>query len=148
MIQTELDIIEQLIEIHYTHEAWHGNMSKKSASDYFSTLMERGNLLISFDGEKVTGYAEAWKLSYAKFGYYMLSEYFDINKLSTVSGEVCFIANICILPEYRKTGVIKDLLKQAREYGSDCLYFAGRSTLKSRKPFYKALNLRRDRDGF
>lgn len=143
MIETEEDIIHQLSRIRIMHEEWNSDHDPLDVYEHFTILLDRGNLAISFDDDYIVGYAEMWKLNYAKFGYYIMNGYYDIERLSTTEGNICVVANVCIIPEYRGSYVMADIVSQVRSYAEDCDYIVGTGILSGRKSLSKHVNVRK-----
>lgn len=106
---TKTSLIDQLVMMHYAYETWHDYVDPLDVRGYFEELNDRGNIVYDeVDGE-LTGYIEFWRINYAKFGYLMLTNNFNVREWDTTRGNIVFVANMTIVPEHRGTDVINRL---------------------------------------
>ena len=130
------DIIEQLYDIYINHEPWHtSRISKESFFKYTEKLIGQGNIFCVFDGSKVVGYMEVWKLNYSQFGRLVCGENVAGSDEDVLSGNLGFVANTWVDPEYRKSfgcmgGAIEMLRKMYFDFTRGVDYHCGQAKRK------------------
>lgn len=119
-----MDIVKQLLDIYYKYEYWHKNkMPYDVAYSYHKTLLENGNIIVHIKDGKVLGYVEFWKITPEQIQK-VINENFNADTENIKDGEVCYVANCWIQPEYRNNGVYKILKKKLFD-ANDSPYYVG-----------------------
>lgn len=127
-------IIEQLNDFYY-EETWHKErLSRPALWDYHSKLISTGNIITVSDSDILAGYVEYWRLSYEQFGRIICGEPFSAVHENVQNGQIAYVANTYIRPEYRNSNVTKQLRDRYFEINDQCTHFAGTALRKSSQP--------------
>lgn len=130
-----MSVVEQLLDI-YSLETWHDTrMPYLDALAYHDILLENGAITVAMENTMVLGYIEVWKINFEQLGRIMCGENFSAIHEDIYNGNIAFLANMWIRPEFRLGWVIKYLrLKFFGKYG-DCRFYTGKTTKRSTAPF-------------
>lgn len=130
-----MSLIEQLVDIYYDKEWWHNErLSRPEAYKYNDKLMSTGNIITCSDGDILCGYVEYWRISYEQFGRILCREPFSAMHEDVQTGQIAYVANTYIRPEYRDSNVYKQLRNRYFEINDQCTHFAGTALRKSSQP--------------
>ena len=130
-----MDIPNELNKIYFNHENWHSSkLSEQAAYDYHRKLLEQGNILTVSDGEVFCGYVEFWRITYLQFGLIICGEQFSALDQDVLHGNIAYVANTFIYPEYRKGTVYKMLRNKFFEVNKHCTHFVGEARRKKSAP--------------
>lgn len=136
MIQLADTLIDQLrffhreIDIHQTH-----NLSDEAIDNYFRILLGKNRLIFHIEAGRVVGYVESWRVNYAQLGWILCNRHLDIGRQDIESGNICYVANVAILPEYRQSEVVRVLKTAFVRQNFACDYFVGNARRKKHEPF-------------
>ena len=130
-----MGLIDQLWEFYEKHEWWQETRrSKEEIDHYHSTLIQQGNIITCSDGDILCGYVEAWRVSYEQFGRIICGEPFSALHENILNGQIAYLANTYIRPEYRRGEVYKMLRNRFFEANRDCTHFVGQARRKKSEP--------------
>ena len=135
MLVAELDketlLAEAITEIYLIHETWHKHkLSKELADRYHKNLIAKGNILTYIENNELLGYAEFWRINYEQFGRILCMEPFHAETENTTDGNIAYLANIWVSPEYRKGITFKALKMQFFAINYMCKHFVGERRTK------------------
>lgn len=134
---SDADIIEQLLQFYYDPEKefWHSErMSRISAYKYYEKLLHDGNIITISDNDILCGYCEMYRLSYEQFGRIICGEPFSAVQENVLNGQIAYVANTYIRPEYRRGQVYRMLRERFFEFNKDCTHFCGIARRKKSAP--------------
>ena len=124
-------MIDQLLNIYYSKEEWHKNkLSLDEARKYFETLLNKGNIIVFLNEEKVLGYVEFWCVNLHQLQKIKDNQSFYIGEEDTQHGNICYIHNIWVDESCRGNGVLKHLKFDIKDKIKHCDYFAGRRIMR------------------
>lgn len=127
-----MNTVEQLNEIHQTHEWWNTRkMPLEESLLYHSEMYDRGNIVIAERDGKVIGYFEVWKITFEQFGKLICHVPFSAFQENVQDGNIAYVANVWIHKDYRKGEVVKELKKKFFEATWMCDYFVGQALRKT-----------------
>jgi hypothetical protein len=131
---TNDSIITQLNEI-YLLETWHKErLSQIEAWKYHDKLLLQGNIITLSDGDILCGYVEQWRISFEQFGRIICGEPFSAMHENVQNGQIAYVANTYIRPEYRNGRVYKMLRDRFFEFNKECTHFCGIARRKKSAP--------------
>ena len=132
---TKQQIIEQLVDIYFTYENWHTTkMEREQAIVYHTCMFDRNNIVPYIENNKVIGYVESWRINFEQFGRLVCHEVFNVDKENTTHGNIAYVANTWIHPEWRKSYVSKTLRNSFFLNNYMCQYFVGSALRKKTQP--------------
>jgi len=130
-----MSLVQQLNKIYYDHEWWiKEKLDEEAITLYHKTLLEQGNIITVSDGEKLCGYVEHWRINFGQFGRIICGEPFSALTENVLNGNIAYVANTFIYPEYRKGSVYKLLRNRFFEFNEECAYFVGNARRKKSEP--------------
>lgn len=129
-----IGIIEQLIQFHRS-EKWHSShKTDEELKEYFEIVLRKRRVLMTFEGEKMLGYCESWRINFEQFGRKICHEPIFVDSEDIETGLIAYVANVHILPEHRDGWVYKDLRNQFIKQNFMCQFFVGEATRKKHSP--------------
>lgn len=129
------DFATQLIDIYYQYEDWHrSKLPREEAYKYFDKLLKTGNIQVYEQEGRILGYVEVWRINYAQFGRIICHERFSAMDEDISSGNICYLANTWIHPDFRHTNVYKILKLMFFKSNFGCDYFVGSALRKKTQP--------------
>lgn len=134
---TSEQIVSQLVETYFdpAKEFWHKErMSRIEAWKYHEQLLEQGNIITVSDGDRLAGYCEMWRVDFSQFGRIICGEPFAAVHENILNGQIAYVANTFIQPEYRDGKVARMLRDRFFEFNQDCTHFAGTARRKKSEP--------------
>lgn len=127
-------VVDQLWDF-YEKETWHQTRLTKAEADvYHSTLLDRGNIITVSNVDFLLGYVEYWRLSFEQFGRIVCGEPFSAIHEDVQRGQVAYVANTYIRPEWRSTKVYRLLRDRFFEANRACTHFVGEARRKKSAP--------------
>ncbi len=130
-----MSIIEQLVSFYLDKETTHETkLSAIESYKYFEKLLSQGSIITVSDGDKLLGYFEAWKISFEQFGRIICHEPFSAYYEDITTGQIAYVGDVYILPEYRNSSVTKLLRDRFFELCADCTHFVGEAKRKRSCP--------------
>lgn len=134
MIATQ-GIVEQLVDIYYKHESWHGEkLSYQEALAYHTKLYNQGNIQVYEKDGIVLGYFEAWFINFEQFGRIVCRLPFSGMGEDILSGKLAYVANTWIHPDFRAGVVYKVLRNRFFNICNKCDYYCGVALRKKTQP--------------
>jgi len=128
-------IIDALVDIYLNQEYWHRKkLSKEKAYDYFNRLVYTGNIITHIQGGELVGYVEFWRITFGQFGRIICHSPFSAYQEDVQNGNIAYVANTWIKPEYRNTQVYKALKLAFFQATYMCDYFVGEALRKKHRP--------------
>jgi len=128
------DIARQLTRIYLDEEDWHDEkLSKPEAIRYHKRLIEKGSIIQCTCGKRLVGYIEVWKVNFEQFGRLVCNTPFSAVEEDVENGNIGWVGNIWVEPEYRHKGVFKAMRKEFIKMCKTCDYYAGRALTKDGK---------------
>ena len=85
---------------------------------YYSIMLSKGNIFIAFRDDKPAGWLEVLRLDFRQLGL-MACGLLNTAVENTTYGPIAYVKDDFTLPEYRGTGVLKELIKTARKAHPD-----------------------------
>jgi ribosomal protein S18 acetylase RimI-like enzyme len=132
---TTVDIIDELLDVYYKNEYWHQNkMPEEEARKYHKKLLEQGNIIPYVDNGNLLGYVEFWRINFEQFGKIICKVPFSAYLQNVTDGNIAYLANVWINPEFRHSGVIKALKMKFFAANYKCEYFVGEALRKRTQP--------------
>lgn len=130
-----MSLIEQLVDIYYL-EDWHETrLSRPEAWKYHEAMLNNGNIITVSDGDILAGYVEQWRISYEQFGRIICGEPFSALHENVINGQIAYVANTYIRPEYRnRPEVFRMLRDRFFEFNAECTHFCGIARRKKSAP--------------
>lgn len=134
-----MDLANELNYIYFTEETVHpfvggGKLSEEEAYEYHRILLERGNIITVVDGEAFCGYVEYWRLTFEQFGRVICGEPISAINEDVQTGQIAYVANTFIFPEYRQGAVARMLRERFFEANEPCTHFCGNARRKRSEP--------------
>jgi hypothetical protein len=134
MIATK-DIPEQLAQIYIKEENWHlSKMPLEEAIRYHTKLYYQGNIQIYEIEGVVLGYFEVWYINFEQFGRLVAHVPFSGYHENIISGNLAYVANTWIHPDYRKGAVYKILRNRFFKMSNHCTHYCGSALRKKTQP--------------
>lgn len=131
---TSEDMLKQFVGITQA-ENWRNNfLSDEGSIIYKKRMISRGNFLTYIEGGKIVGYCEFWRITFEQFGRIICHEPFYTDLEDTTSGNIAYVANTWIHPEWRKGYVYKALRNRFFKENFKCDYFCGEALRKKTQP--------------
>ncbi len=118
-------IVNQLLEIYQNHQDC--EVSKLSVTDsieYFIRLLASGNIIIYMDGDIVAGYIEFLRIEPHQLKKILDKDFYTFEENIT-DGQICYISDLFIHKNYRRSTAIKYLKRMCMKINGDCRYFVG-----------------------
>ena len=126
-----MTLIDQLWDF-YQIEDWHRYKEPKESIDrYHERLLANGNIITVSEGDFLLGYVEVWKISFEQLGRIVAGERFSAYHEDVQTGQIGWVANTYIRPEYRMGNVYKILKKRFFEITESCTHYSGHAVRKS-----------------
>jgi hypothetical protein len=123
---------DKLVQFYRAYNLIPSSLTDEELAKYYKLMDSQDNLIVECDSEgEIIGFCEIWRINYDQLGRIMVHGVIDARHEDTVSGSICFVANLAILPYYRMNGVF-DLMKHKffiQNY--NCEYFCGDSRRRS-----------------
>lgn len=126
---------ELLTDCYLTKQPWQEFfMPREDAIKYFDAMIKRGNIIAYQDNGELLGYCEFWRLNFEQFGRLVCKAPFFTLEEDTENGNICFVANVWIKPDYRRGMVFKSLELLFFKLNNRCEWYTGFAWRKSTKP--------------
>lgn len=96
--------------------------------------LAKGRIIICEFDDKIVGYVETWRITFEQFGRLICKAPFLLDREDIEHGNICYLANTAIHPDYRNSFVVKYLKEKFFEQNSDAEYFVGEALRKKHQP--------------
>ena len=130
-------LAEQLAEFYHKYDPVHEEDNLERSSRLFQILLDKNRIITCFgpDGELI-GYVESWRIDYQQLGYLICHAGYPINfdNWDIENGNICYLTNIIIHPDYRFKYVIQYLKLEFMRQNYSCDYFIGQAYRKKHQP--------------
>lgn len=130
-----MNYLEQLIELCIAYEPGADKVSRQEVEDIILALLVKKRLFWHEEDGKIVGYCESWRLNYEQLGRLLCGVHFSPIHEDINSGNIAYVANVVIHPNYRKTSVLKILKSKFVELNNMCEHFVGHAIRKKHQPF-------------
>ena len=128
-------VLEQLADIAVTYEqSYKGNNSWQSEYGYCAHMLVNNNLVPYGNNGIVLGYFEVWFINFEQFGRLICHAPFNSLTENLKDGNIAYVANTFILPEFRKGLTFKILRNRFYQVSSHCDYYVGVALRKKHSP--------------
>jgi hypothetical protein len=132
---THEELAQQITEVYLEAETWHKTkLSKEESIAYHTKLLDLGNIITVCYGNILCGYVEFWRVSFEQFGRIICDEPFSAYTENVQNGQVAYLANTYIKPEYRGVNTIKVMRNRFYEANKFCTHFVGEARRKKSAP--------------
>lgn len=113
-------------------EFWHiKKLSPDESNLYHKTMIERGNLIYEADNfGKLLGYCEFLRVNFEQWGRMVCHAPFYNFDENTTDGNISYVSNVWIHPEYRRSFVLQRLKKRYYELNNHCEFYVGEALRK------------------
>jgi hypothetical protein len=120
---------KKLVQFYRKHNLVECPLSDDAFCAYFIALDHRKNLIVEWDYEfEITGFIELWRINYEQLGKIMVHGLIDASEEDTTSGNICFLANLAIHPDYRGNREVYRILRNRFfKENYSCEFFCGDS---------------------
>lgn len=117
----------QLLEYYHLYDKFQDpKLSDQEALKVFRVLCGKGRIIPSWDRfGKLLGYVETWRITPDQFVRKLAHEPMDVGLEDINSGPIAFVSNVTIHPDFRGSGVLRELTQAFLFQNSDATYFAG-----------------------
>jgi len=128
-------IVEQLTEIYFQYENWHEyKLPIEQVLKYHQTMIDKGAIVVYQQDSIVLGYFEAWLINFEQFGRLVAHAPFNQLLENTTDGNLAYVANVWIHPDFRKGAVYKVLRNRFFVKCNHCEYYCGSRLTKLTQP--------------
>ena len=128
-------IVEQLNEVYWKSEWWQShNETPAGITNYHQAMLDKENIITYVLNGELLGYVEHWNINFEQFGRLICHEKFIAPLENTTDGNICYVANTWIKPEYRNSFVYKELKYKFFEQNSHCEFYVGEALRKKHCP--------------
>ena len=133
------NLIKQLTDVYLNEELYNESwqrtkLTREEADYYFQTLTDKERLFCCTNEGQLIGFVETWKLDYEQFGRIIAGEPFCPCTENIEEGEVAYVGDVWVHPDYRKGRTIHILKEAFKEMNRDCKYFVGEAKRKACQP--------------
>ena len=129
-----MNLTDQLLEF-YHRETWHETrLPDSDVKNAFEVLFKKGRIITCIQDGKLLGYGEVWRINFEQFGRIICHVPFHVAEEDIETGNIAYIANVHILEEYRRLGVLENLKNQFMLSHINCDYFVGEALRKKHQP--------------
>lgn len=138
-------VVDELVRIYLNEENWHEKkLSYLEAYRYHLHLLKTGNIIYFEEMNEILGYCEFWKINFEQFGRLVCHAPFSAFLEDVQTGNICWVANVWIRKDVRRSDVFDFLKKQFYFLNRDCEYFGGHALRKKTQPIkvFKKQNLK------
>ena len=111
-----------------------GKVSQEQQRKYFSYVLEQHRIHTYGTHDNLLGYLESWRLDFQQWGRLVCSAPFNIYEEDITKGEVCYLPNIWIHPDYRRSSIFKQFKRDFFRSNLDAEYFVGKALRKKTQP--------------
>jgi len=128
-------IVEQLVEIAQKYEtSYKGEHSYAHDYAYHNAMLAKRNIITYTQDGIVLGYFEVWFLNFEQFGRLVVHAPFNQLDEDIVNGNIAYVANTWIHPDFRKGAVYKILRNRFFNMCNKCEYYCGSALRKKTQP--------------
>ena len=123
--------IDQFNEFYYKYDKFQtSGLSHEHITNYHAYMLENNRLDYYIENGELLGYVESWKINFEQWGRLVCHAPFNPLQENIGSGDIAYVANVTIKPEYRKDVIAKYLRNKFFIRNFDCEYFVGEANRK------------------
>lgn len=100
--------------------------------NYHNHLIEQDAIRVIMNGDRLLAYIAYYRINHEQLGRIICQEPFNACSEDIKSGNICYLIDVTIDPDYRLTEVGNMLKKLFFEKNQDCDYFIGHAIYKKR----------------
>ena len=129
-----MNLIKELVKI-YRFKSHHVTpLTKKQSTKYFTRALKDGSIYYKVFKKRIIAYVEVWRLSFRQLEKLTLKT-FDYYNEDICSGDICYVADLYIDPDFRHTGMIREMKKEL--FDTDFRMIAGKEAKRNRLRIFK-----------
>lgn len=134
-----MTIVGQLNKIYFEEEWWQSHKETLAGiTNYHQTMIDKQNLICYVENGEILGYYEIWKVNWKQLKSILKNKTFIAPFEDTLSGNICYLANLWVKKDCRKNYVFKKLKRIFNIHTESCDYFVGNETKNNnRLRFYR-----------
>ena len=137
--ETDLDqLAGQLADFSLKYDPYQQkDVSKEHIKNTFVTLLDKNRVIYKLDPNgDLIGFVESWRINYEQFGKLICNpnKQPDLRQWDIETGNICYLGNILIHPDFRQGLVIRYLKTEFFKQNFMCEYFVGERVAKKHKP--------------
>ena len=122
---------DELTKIYHNYEWWHKKkLEPDVARKYFKKLIQQGNIIYYEFNNEILGYVEFWRIDFKQLGRIICHAPFCADGEDITSGDICYLANTWIHPDFRNGYVYKVLKKEYFKRNGHCKFHIGETERK------------------
>jgi len=132
-----MSLARQLSEFYHLYDPIHKVENFDQSEEIFSTLIGKNRIIHYQDSdENVIGFVESWRIDYQQFGWLLCHPEYpsNLNVWDLNKGNICYLANVIIHPDYRFSHVYQYLKTEFFRQNYACDFFVGQAYRKRHQP--------------
>jgi len=133
-----MNLAEQLTEFVLNYDIVQSkDVPKEHIAKVFQTLIDKNRIILSQDfNGNLYGFVESWRINYQQLGWLMChpKNHPNLDHWNIEDGNICYLANIVIKPEFRKGWVARYFKQEFFKKNYMCEFFMGEALRKKHKP--------------
>ncbi len=131
-------MIDQLLDFYFHHDKFQDEyLTEYRAREVYQYLLDKDRLHIFKDNSgELLGYGESWAINFEQFGRIICGQnlYKNIEEEDISTGNIAYLANVTIHPDWRGTHVLRMLRNSFFTKNFACDYFVGHAKRKKTQP--------------
>lgn len=131
-----MTLAEKLSDFYHKYDPIHKGENRERSRMLFQQLLDKGRVIVAYDnGGEVIGFVESWRLDYKQLGWYLCHRvYPNLDIWNITDGNICYLANVVIHPDYRFKYVYQYLKTEFFRQNFVCDFFIGQAYRKKHQP--------------
>jgi ribosomal protein S18 acetylase RimI-like enzyme len=117
------DVTEQLVQVYLTNDYYERSLSELQIRRYYSKMVRHGRVSYEVKDNLLIGFIESWRLNYEQLGRCICFKNFSAIEEDVSEGNIAYIADIWVHPDYRGTDVCDRLVQSFAELNLDADYY-------------------------
>lgn len=123
---TKVNLIEQLLDFYHKYDWKDSEIPDEKLKVTLDNLLMKKRYIFCHNSDgNLVGYTETWRINYEQLGRIICKLPFDVGIEDIESGNIAYIANITIHPEWRNGDVLHSMKVKFMQDYFDCDYFIG-----------------------
>lgn len=129
-------LVGQLVEFYYVYDQFQEpRIPEPELRNTLFVLLQKNRILVCVEGDQLLGYVECWRVNFEQLGRLMCHvKPFDVGLEDIEHGNICYINNTTIHPEYRRSWVARYLRTLVFDTNRECEFFLGEALRKRTQP--------------
>ena len=129
-------LADKLAAFYHKYDTFHVGENMERSHMMFQKLLDHNRIITSLDHNgEIIGFVESWRLDYKQFGWVICHpEYPNIDMWDLNGGNICYLANVAIHPDYRFSYVYQYLKTEFFRQNYACEFFTGQAYRKRHQP--------------